>query len=217
MNRYDAVLFDFDYTLGDATASIYEGFRHGFSQMGYPVPTVDAVRGTVGRLLEDAFTDLTGEADRGKRKEFYCLFVGHVEHIQAETTVLLPGAEDLLRTLHAKGVKLGVVSSKRSGILKETLEALGVLNCFAYIVGGEQVQAPKPDPQGLNEGIAALGADKARVLYCGDTTIDAGTAQNAGVDFCAVMEGVTPQAAFAPYPHVHIAPDLKDLKAWLES
>ena len=36
--RYQAALFDFDYTLGDATASIYEGFRYGFEQMGYPIP-----------------------------------------------------------------------------------------------------------------------------------------------------------------------------------
>lgn len=214
--RYQAALFDFDYTLGDATSSIYEGFRFGFQQMGYPIPTLAEVRGTVGRLLEDAFTDLTGEADPKKRKEFYRLFIDHVEHIQASTTVLLPGALDLLRFLHGKGVKLGVVSSKRSTILKETLEALGVLELMDYVVGGEQVKAPKPDPEGLNDGIAALGVDKAHVLYCGDTTIDAGAAQNAGVDFCAVLQGVTPVDTFAPYPAVHIAPDLFDLKNWLE-
>ena len=214
--RYQAALFDFDYTLGDATASIYEGFRYGFEQMGYPIPAVETVRGTVGRLLEDAFTDLTGETDPVKRAEFYRLFVSHVEHIQAETTVLLPGAEDLLRFLHENGVKLGVVSSKRSAILKETLRAKGVLELFDYVVGGEQVKEPKPHPQGLNEGIAALGVDKSRVLYCGDTTIDAGTAQNAGVDFCAVLCGTTPAPAFDAFPYVHIAPDLMDLKNWLE-
>lgn len=214
--NYGAVLFDFDYTLGDATSSIYEGFRYGFERMGYPIPTVTEVQGTVGRLLEDAFTDLTGEADPEKRKEFYRLFVDHVEAIQAGTTVLLPGALDLLRFLRGAGVKLGVVSSKRSSILKETLEFLGVLELLDYVVGGEQVKAPKPDPEGLERGIAALGADRDRVLYCGDTVIDAGTAQNAGVDFCAVLGGVTPAGDFASYPHVHIAPDLMDLKNWLE-
>ena len=41
------------------------------------------------------------------------------------------------------------------------------------------------------------------------------TAQAAGTDFCAVLNGTTPAAAFAPYPSVHIAPDLPDLRRWL--
>ena len=34
--EYQAVLFDFDYTLGDATESIYEGHCYAFEKMGYP-------------------------------------------------------------------------------------------------------------------------------------------------------------------------------------
>jgi len=48
--KYQAVLFDFDYTLGDATASIYEGYCHGFEKMGYPKPDLEAVRRTVGYI-----------------------------------------------------------------------------------------------------------------------------------------------------------------------
>ena len=62
--KYKAALFDFDYTLGDATASIYEGYCHGFEKMGYPKPDLEAVRRTVGYILEDGFTMITGEADR---------------------------------------------------------------------------------------------------------------------------------------------------------
>ena len=36
--QYKGLVFDFDYTLGDATASIYEGYCHGFEKMGYPKP-----------------------------------------------------------------------------------------------------------------------------------------------------------------------------------
>ena len=44
---YKAVIFDFDYTLGDATDAIFAGFRHGFSVMGYPEPDRETVRHTV--------------------------------------------------------------------------------------------------------------------------------------------------------------------------
>ncbi len=40
--KYDAVIFDFDYTLGDATEAIYAGFVHGLTAMGYPAPDREA-------------------------------------------------------------------------------------------------------------------------------------------------------------------------------
>ena len=58
---YQAVLFDFDYTLGDTTEPIVRGFRYAFERMGLPAPEREAVRGTIGHMLEDAFTILSGE------------------------------------------------------------------------------------------------------------------------------------------------------------
>ena len=61
----------------------------------------------------------------------------------------------------------------------------------------------------------ALGLEPGACLYCGDTVIDAQTAQRAGCEFAAVLNGTTPAASFSPYPAVHIAPDLVELKTWL--
>ena len=59
--RYRGVFFDFDYTLGDATDAIFAGFTHGMTALGYPVPEREAVRRTVGLVLEDAYTALSGD------------------------------------------------------------------------------------------------------------------------------------------------------------
>lgn len=213
--KYEAVLFDFDYTLGDATASIYEGYCHGFEKMGYPKPDLEAVRRTVGYILEDGFTMITGNADPEKKKEFRGWFQQQVEGRQAELTKLFPGAEELLRTLHDRGVKVGIVTSKRVTTLRDILRRFELLDGMDFTIGGEMVTLPKPDPEGLNAAISHLGVDRDRVLYCGDTTIDAATAKNAGVDFCAVLNGTTPAEDFETYPYVHISPDLPELKTWL--
>lgn len=213
--KYEAVLFDFDYTLGDATASIYEGYCHGFEKMGYPKPDLEAVRRTVGYILEDGFTMITGNADPEKKKEFRGWFQQQVEGRQAELTKLFPGAEELLRTLHDRGVKVGIVTSKRVTTLRDILRRFELLDGMDFTIGGEMVTLPKPDPEGLNAAISHLGVDRDRVLYCGDTTIDAATAKNAEVDFCAVLNGTTPAEDFETYPYVHIAPDLPELKTWL--
>ena len=48
---FQAVCFDFDYTLGDCTESIIAGFRHGLTALGWPEPDREAVRATIGYLL----------------------------------------------------------------------------------------------------------------------------------------------------------------------
>ena len=54
------------------------------------------------------------------------------------------------------------------------------------------------------------------MLFCGDTVIDAATAQAGGCDFCAVLNGTTKADAFERFPCVHTAPDLAELKRWLK-
>ena len=60
---FKAVFFDFDYTLADGTEAIVAGFRYAFGRMGLPEPTEEAIRPTIGMVLEDEFTFLSGEAD----------------------------------------------------------------------------------------------------------------------------------------------------------
>ena len=59
------------------------------------------------------------------------------------------------------------------------------------IVGGEDVKAAKPSPEGLLLAIKRLHVSKAETLYIGDSTIDAETAQAAGIDFAGITHGVT--------------------------
>lgn len=213
--KYSGVFFDFDYTLGDATEAIVAGFLYGLHTMGYPIPTREEIRLTVGLVLKDGFTAITGETDEGKREEFTRLYRSICTPAQIATAVLCPGAKELLETLHGKGVKLAVVSSKPGPILEKILERQGVAHLFDFIIGADAVKKPKPDPAGIYAALQATGLDKDRILYCGDTVIDAGAAQNAGVDFCPVLNGTTGAEAFGTWPHVHLSPTLDDLREWL--
>ena len=96
-------------------------------------------------------------------------------------------------------------------------EKAGPMQVETAITGGDLVKHPKPDPEGLLAAISAQGLAPEQVLYCGDTIIDAETAQRAGAHFCAVLNGTTSAADFAAagFPMEHVAPDLWDLKDWL--
>ncbi len=214
--RYQGIFFDYDYTLGDATEAIVAGFLYGLHTMGYPIPTRSAIRDTVGLVLKDGFTHITGVTDEDKRQEFATLYRSICTPAQIATAKLCDGARELLEWLHGRGTALAVVSSKPAPILTGILERQGILHLFDRIIGPDMVPSPKPDPAGIRLAAKEAGLPLRQVLYCGDTTIDAQAGQNAGADFCAVLNGVTPAEAFAAYPHVHIAPDLSDLKTWLE-
>lgn len=213
--NYKAVFFDFDYTIGDATESIMAGYTHGLTVMGHPAPTLERVRQSVGYTLEDGYTFLTGDADPGRRTQFRAHFSEIAKPMQLAGTPLCTGAKELIVALHGCGVAVSVVSSKQTDTLTKVLAQHGLPSLLTDIIGGDIVARPKPDPEGLLRATANVGLPPEQVLFCGDTVIDAGAAQNAGLDFCAVLNGTTPAEDFAPFPHVHIAPDLPELKAWL--
>ena len=216
MQPYRAVCFDFDYTLADATDSIVAGFQHGFTQMGWPAPDRETVRGTIGYLLEDAYTMLTGDSDPARRAQFRPLFLEVAKERQRRETVLFPGAEELLRALHGHGVKTAIVSTKRGDTIQYIMERYHLLDQLEFVIGSEDVHAPKPDPQGLNMALERMCLKPEELLFCGDTVLDAGAAKNAGCPFCAVLNGTTPAGDFADFHPVHIAPDLFELRQWLE-
>ncbi|MCI7473403.1 MAG: HAD-IA family hydrolase [Clostridiales bacterium] len=214
---FQGVFFDFDYTLGDATEAIVAGFRYGFTQMGLPEPEREAVRHTIGMTLEDGYTTLTGDNRPEQRALFRQLYTEKAAPLQVQVTKLFPGAAELLSALKEASIPAGVVSTKRTDTLTAVLEARGVRQYLVSLTGGDKVDRPKPDPQGLLSALAELGLKPENVLYCGDTLIDAETAHRAGTHFCAVLNGTTTRQNFesSGLPMDHVAADLGDLKAWL--
>lgn len=214
---FHGVFFDFDYTLGDATEAIVAGFRYAFEKMGLPEPEREAVRHTIGMTLEDGYTTLSGDGRPEQRALFRKLYTEKAGPLQVEITKLFPGAAELLAALKEAGIPAGVVSTKRTDTLTAVLEARGVRQYLVSLTGGDKVDRPKPDPQGLLAAIQELGLKPEEVLYCGDTLIDAETAHRAGAHFCAVLNGTTTRQDFeaSGLPLDHMAENLQDLKNWL--
>lgn len=221
--RYQGVFFDFDYTLGDSTAAILKGYQDGFRALGQPAPTLEQVRPTIGMTLMDGYALLTGDKDPEHGKEFYHQFqlaVGELAdaegaRVMEQDSRLLPGAVELLSALKLHGADVAIVSTKLSVTIRQIFAYNHADHLLDVVIGGKEVQRHKPDPEGLCLAMSELGLAPEQVLFCGDTVIDAQAARNAGVEFCAVLNGTTPREAFDAYPHVHIADDLPELKNWL--
>ena len=149
MKHYSAVCFDFDYTLGDSTDSIVAGFQYGFERLGHPIPDRETVRGTIGYLLEDAYTMLTGDRDPERLARFRAYFLEVAKPRQRKETFLFPGAAELLQGLRAQGVRLGIVSTKTGETIEYIMDRLGLGDCLDFVIGSSDVKHHKPHPEGL--------------------------------------------------------------------
>ena len=87
---YRAVCFDFDYTLADATDSIVAGFRHAMTTMGYPEPEREAIRATIGYMLEDGYSILASDRTPEGRARFRELYLEVALPIQLKGIPLFP-------------------------------------------------------------------------------------------------------------------------------
>ncbi|MGI6498577.1 MAG: HAD family hydrolase [Oscillospiraceae bacterium] len=214
---YHTVLFDLDYTLGDATGGILACFRHALCSMGYPDYPDDILRRTIGYTLEDSFSMVTGERSAEKREMFRSRYSRKADQIMERALRLFPDTLPMLRVLQEKGCQMAVVSTRPVARLEAMLTYTGARPFFRTLVGVDSIPRPKPDPGGLLEAMTRCGVGKEHTLYIGDTVVDAQAAARAEVDFAAVATGTTPREAFLPFHPRKVAGRLGEVLSWLEA
>ena len=206
-----AVFFDFDYTLADSSAVIVECFNHSLAAMGLPAATPEAVQRTIGLSLRTAFVQLAAYEHSARCDEFVRGYLARADEIMTKGIVFFPEVPQVVAELRVHGLKLGIVSTKYRSRIEAVLERDGLRNYFDVVVGGEDVAAHKPDPEGLLKAVAATGVTPDESVYVGDTVTDAETAAAAGMEFIAVLSGVTKAEAFSTYKSLSVLEKLSDL------
>ena len=192
-----AVFFDFDFTLADSSSGVVVCMNHALARLGLPPAPEDAIRRTIGLDLITVLGVLAGEEWKPRGEEFLGHFTRKADEVMVASTVFLPGAARVLRTLHGAGYRLGVVSTKYRRRVEEALERDGLLGFVDVVVGSDDVPRPKPAPDGLLRAAGALGIATGDCVFVGDSEVDAKAARDAGMGFVAVLTGTTPAEKFA--------------------
>jgi len=216
-NKYKAVIFDFDYTLGSSEKGIVLSVNHGLLSLGYPEADENRIYNTIGLSLADTFKDLTGVYDPVQASKFAALFKEKADKVMVENTELYHDCLEVISNLRKEGCLVGIVTTKFHYRIDQILSKYNAADMVDVIVGGEDVKAEKPDPQGLIYAIKTLGVSDAETLYVGDSLTDSMTALNAGVDFAAVLTGKTLRKSFENKAHVCIADNLTGIYNFLFS
>ena len=209
MNNYDAYIFDFDYTLADATNPIVESFNYAFDKLNLKRASYKDIVNTIGIPLGEAYTLLTGDKSEESVNLFKKYQKEKSDQITVKQTVFIGEAKKVLETLKSNDKKIGIVSSRWGQRINDILVNLDARDLVDIIIGTEHVEKYKPNPEGLFKIIDMMEAKN--VLYIGDSYIDAETAQNAKVDFVGVTTGTTPREKLERYPNVAVLDDISVL------
>ena len=183
--RYPVVLFDLDGTVVDSGAIILASMRHATREVLGTEHTDDELMQAVGGPGLEAQLAVFGPDDVD---ELVRVYRAHNEPLHDELEAC-PGMEDVLVRLHAEGRRLGVVTAKRRATVELAFASVPVAHLFETVVGGDETEKHKPDPEPLLLAAERMGADPAQTAYVGDSPFDILAAKAAGMYSIAVTWG----------------------------
>jgi HAD superfamily hydrolase (TIGR01509 family) len=94
---------------------------------------------------------------------------------------MVPGAYEVLNSLHQQGYGLGIVSSGMGMRVRHELDTCGVAELFEVVICGEDVHHPKPHPEGLETAMKSMDRAPEACCYVGDNPDDVEMGQRAQV------------------------------------
>jgi phosphoglycolate phosphatase len=174
LSTFHGVFFDLDGTLVDLVVD-WSAVRRELRK---------ALSAAVGQEMpEDSLAGLLTQGHRLLGPEARRIVCGVLERFEGPATVR-PLATGLELFSTASGRPRAVVSNNLRGTVKQALVGLSAEDLV--VVGFDDVETSKPDPEGLLLAAQTLALDPADVVYVGNTDIDRKAAAAAGMAFLQI-------------------------------
>lgn len=180
------IIFDFDGTLIDSYEAITESLNDVRASCGLPPLPASEVKGMVGHGLEHLIEAAVG---RERIAEGVGVFRRSYAAICERKTTVLPQVKSTLDDLETRGYIMAIASNKPSYFVRDILKALELDHLFAEVLGPNDVERPKPDPEMLETILMRLGLSPEETAYVGDMLLDIEVGRRAGVDVYAIPTG----------------------------
>jgi pyrophosphatase PpaX len=175
--RFPIVLFDLDGTVVDSGDIILASMRHAAKEvLGVEPPDEQLMAAVGGPGLEAQMHALAP----GLVDELVTVYRAHNEPLHDEL-VCCHGMEDVLVRLKDEGRRLGIVTAKRRQTVELAFAKVPIAHLFETVVGGDETERHKPDPEPLLLALERLGARPDEAAYVGDAPFDVQAAKAAGV------------------------------------
>jgi pyrophosphatase PpaX len=202
------VLFDLDGTIVDTNELIVQSFLHSLQGETPTDLTREHIIPHMGRPLIEQMAYFTGKEEVTDIIKKYRAF-NLSKHDELVTE--FPHVRAVMAELHANGVQIGIVTSKIRLTTLMGLKLTGLDSFISSIVTVEDVEKPKPDPEGIFRAIKELGGTLEQTIMVGDSHYDIEAAKNAGVGSVGVSWSWKGRAYLEEYHPDHLIDDMREL------
>lgn len=188
-----SVIFDMDGLMLDTEKIYAQVNQEGFESIGIEF-TMDDYLKYVGvgeketlQMYEEAIGDReAAEALLAREDKRY------LEIIKDQAPDLKDDLIKVLDTLAAKNIDCYVASSSNIETVEYLLDATGIRKYFKGVLGGDQVENAKPDPEIYLKVVADFNLDKEKTIVLEDSIHGVNAAYQAGLDVIMVPDLVAP-------------------------
>lgn len=207
------VVFDLDGTLVDSAAAIRDIANIQMAELGLPPLGLDEARSYIGNGAP-TFLERALKARDAEDKSLFAARLHRFEELYAtapgEANIPFPGVDSAMRALRSAGNALALCTNKPASPTEAVLSAHRWNDLFAAVVTGDTLVERKPHPAPLLE--AARRAGGGRVVYVGDSEVDAATAEAAGIPLLLYAHGYS-KIPPSRLPHAAIFSDFAEVPA----
>jgi pyrophosphatase PpaX len=181
-----AVLWDLDDTLLDTLPGRMRALAHAYeTRVGGKTDPIALWRSHRGGTLEDLGRRLLGDDYMRFTTVYRDYYYGLASDIRP-----YPEVELVLRAFVEAEIPMAVVTSKIAWGATEELTKAGLLCYFRAVVGFDDTELHKPDPEPVFTALDRLCIDEIEeVLFVGDSPADIWAARNAGAKSAAALWG----------------------------
>lgn len=213
-----AVIFDLDGTLLNTIDDITESLNIALIQEGYATYTSEEVKCFVG----SGVTIMVERALKGKTyndqifARIRSTYMKEYHNRQANHTGPYEGINEVIHTLHQRGILLGLLSNKPHEDTLRVVDHYFGLQYFDIVLGQREGVPIKPNPTALLEIVEQLHMKKEDCLFVGDSDVDMLTADNAQIEKVGVLWGFRDEETLKQHHAQHIIAHPTDLFALVE-
>jgi HAD superfamily hydrolase (TIGR01509 family) len=155
------------------------------------------------------------QADRALVESLRDETMRHWPTVLAEHVDVFPGLGDTLEQLRGAGMRLAIYTGSR-GESFEPLRRAQLLEYFELVLTADDVEQPKPHPEGVLQCLTALDVDARSAAYVGDSSPDMRAARAAGVAPVGVLSGAGNSASLSEAGARHLVRSHMELLKLIE-
>ncbi len=188
---FEAVIFDWDGTLGDTRQVIVIAFQKALSEINCKVSD-EYIERRIGIGAADTFRDILRSAKMQFDEKLIQRLVERKSQLEIELTdqvKLFPGARELLEALQGK-VKMVLASMNNRSVIIHLLKAKDLEKYFDAVLTAESISHSKPNPEIFLKAASNLKASPEKCIVVEDSIFGVKAAKSANMGCIAVVTGV---------------------------